>query len=264
MPRALRIVLVGVNYLAFGGFGAVLAYILLPLRLLGIRDPRARTLAAQDLIHVWMRRYFVFTRALGIVRPTYPPPLALGAGSGPVVIIANHPSLLDVVFVMGAIPRVTSVAKEAWMRSPLVGRMLRACGHIAGPRGKTAADGAITLDRMIEGLRAGNTLLVFPEGTRSPQGGLWPFQRGAFEAAVRTGSPIVQCVIEVDPPMLRKEQPWYDVADRMIEYRMHMLPTITPDAFGASAKALAAAAEARYRDALGLAPAAPRAAVAPP
>lgn len=244
--------LVGVNYLAFGGFGAVLAYILLPLRLLGIRDPRARTLAAQDLMHVWMRRYFVFARALGVVRSTYPPPLSLGPGDGPAVIIANHPSLLDVVFVMGAIPRVTSVAKNSWMRSPLVGRMLRACGHISGPRGNTAADGAITLERMIEGLRAGNTLLVFPEGTRSPKGGLWPFQRGAFEAAVRTRSPIVQCVLDVDPPMLRKDQPWYDVADRIIEYRMQVLPMITPDALGTSSKALAAATEARYREALGL------------
>lgn len=260
MPRALRVVLVGVNYLAFGGFGAVLAYLLLPLRLLGIRDPHARILAAQDLMHVWMRRYFRFTHALGIVRPTYPPPVAMRPGAA--VIIANHPSLLDVVFIMGAIPRVTSVAKEAWMRSPLVGRMLRACGHIAGPHGKTAADGAITLERMIEGLRAGHTLLVFPEGTRSPKGGLWPFQRGAFEAAVRTGSPIVQCVIDVEPPMLRKEQAWYDVADRIIEYRMRVLPTLDPAAFGRSSKTLAAAVEARYRDALGLAPSTTRDTVA--
>lgn len=258
MPRWFRILVVGLCYVVFGGFGAVIAYVLLPLRVLGVRDPEARAQAAQDLLHVWSRRYFAFICRVGIAKPEYPAPIDLPTGGG-AVIIANHPSLLDVVFVMGAIPRLTYVAKESWMTSPLVGRLLRTCGHIASPRGKTPADGAIALDRMIQALRAGRTLLVFPEGTRSPRHGMWPFQRGAFEAAVRAGAPIVPCVIEVEPPMLRKEQPWYDVADRTIDYRMRALPTVLPGTFEGSTKAMVAALEARIRGELGLAdaPAAP-------
>lgn len=252
MPRWFRVLVVGLCYVVFGGFGAVIAYVLLPLRVLGVREPEARAQAAQDLLHVWSRRYFAFIRLVGIAKPEYPAPIELPAGGG-AVIIANHPSLLDVVFVMGAIPRLTYVAKESWMTSPLVGRLLRTCGHIASPRGKTPADGAIALDRMIQALRAGRTLLVFPEGTRSPRHGMWPFQRGAFEAAVRAGAPIVPCVIEVEPPMLRKEQPWYDVADRTIDYRMRALPTVLPGTFEGSTKAMVAALEARIRGELGLA-----------
>jgi 1-acyl-sn-glycerol-3-phosphate acyltransferase len=251
MPRWFRVVVTGLCYLVFGGFGAVIAYILLPLRVLGVRDPEARALAAQDLLHVWSRRYFGFLRVVGVANPEYPAPLELPTGRGAVV-IANHPSLLDVVFVMGAIPRLTYVAKESWMTSPLVGRLLRTCGHIAAPRGKTPADGAIALERMILALNAGRTLLVFPEGTRSPRRGMWRFQRGAFEAALRAGAPIVPCVIEVEPPMLRKDQPWYDVPDRAIDYRMRALPRVEPEALARSAKSVVAQLEARIRGELGL------------
>lgn len=252
MPRPLRILVVALSYLVFGGFGAVIAYVLLPLRVLGVRDPEARMAAAQDLLHVWSRRYFAFVGALGITRAIYPAPGALPMPGHAAVIIANHPSLLDVVFIMAAIPRVTYIAKESWMTSPLVGRLLRTCGHIGAPRGKTPADGAIALERMIAALGAGRALLVFPEGTRSPQRGMWPFQRGAFEAAVRARAPIVRCVIDVDPPVLRKDQPWYDVADRTIEFRMRTLPVVDVEALGTDAKALTRAVEAEYRAVLGL------------
>lgn len=250
MPRPVRVVLVGFCYLMFGVMGVVLAYVLLPLRLLGIKGTEERAAAAQDLLYVWSRRYFVLTRVLGIVRPHYPEhgsgALALPEHGRSAVIIANHPSLLDVVFAMGSMPRLTYVAKASWMASPLVGRMLRACGHIGSPRGKTPADGAIALQRMIDALEKGRTLLVFPEGTRSPRRGMWPFHRGAFEAAIRTKSPIMQYVLEVDPPTLRKEQPWYDVADRCIEYRMRALETIDTTEIRGGGKALVRETEARY------------------
>jgi 1-acyl-sn-glycerol-3-phosphate acyltransferase len=251
MPRPLRVVLVGFCYLMFGVTGVLLAYVLLPLRLLGIKGTEERAAAAQDLLYVWSRRYFLLTRALGIVRPHYPVALPLPERGRSAVIIANHPSLLDVVFAMGSMPRLTYVAKASWMSSPLVGRMLRACGHIGSPRVKTPADGAIALQRMIEALEKGRTLLVFPEGTRSPRRGMWPFHRGAFEAAIRTKSPIMQYVLEVDPPMLRKEQPWYDVADRCIEYRMRALETLDTTEIR-SGKALLREIEARYLRELGL------------
>jgi len=252
MTRAFRTVVVGICYLVFGGFGAVIAYVLLPLRTMGVRDPEARVLAAQDLLHTWSRRYLAFTRLVGIIHPHYPTQLALPEPGEPAVVVANHPSLLDVVFIMGVIPRLTYVAKQAWMTSPLVGRLLNACGHIAAPCGKTPADGAIALERMIDALRAGRTLLVFPEGTRSPRHGLWPMHRGAFEAAVRTGAPIMPYVMEVEPAMLRKGQPWHDISDRPIEYRMRALEPIVPERGAGGTKALVAALEARYRRELGL------------
>jgi 1-acyl-sn-glycerol-3-phosphate acyltransferase len=253
MPRPIRIIVVGVCYLVFGGFGFVLAYLVMPWSLRGVKGREARIERAQEVMHRWTRWYFRLLQRFGVARPEYPITPELLAKPGGVVVIANHPSLLDIVFIMGALPRITYVAKESWITSPLMGRMLRAAGHIGAPRGKTPADGAIALERMMDALRAGRALLVFPEGTRSPKRGLWPFHRGAFEAAIRTGVPILPCVLDVDPPMLRKGQPWYDVPRRPMDYRMRVLPLIEPAHFPARGKALVERVEAMYRDALGIA-----------
>lgn len=253
MPRPLRIVLVGFCYLVFGGVGFALAYFIMPWALRGVKDREERIVKAQFVMHDWTRWYFRMLERFGVARPDYPITPELLAHPGGVVVIANHPSLLDIVFIMGALPRITYVAKESWLTSPLMGRMLRTAGHIGAPRGKTPADGAIALERMMDALRAGRALLVFPEGTRSPKHGLWSFHRGAFEAALRTGAPILPCLLDVDPPMLRKHQAWYDVADRIIDYRMRVLPVIEPSTFPPRGKALVERVEAMYRQELGLA-----------
>jgi 1-acyl-sn-glycerol-3-phosphate acyltransferase len=253
MPYPIRILVVGLCYLVFGGIGFVLAYIIMPWSLRGVKGREARIERAQAVMHRWTRWYFRLMQRLDVARPDYPITPELLSKPGGVVVIANHPSLLDIVFIMGALPRITYVAKESWITSPLMGRMLRAAGHIGAPRGKTPADGAIALERMMDALRAGRALLVFPEGTRSPKHGLWPFHRGAFEAAMRTGVPILPCVLDVDPPMLRKGQPWYDVAPRAMDYRMRVLPLIEPSQFPARSKVLVERVEAMYRDALGIA-----------
>ena len=59
---------------------------------------------------------------------------------------------------------------------------------------------------------------MFPEGTRSPPQGLWPFRRGAAHVALRSGVDLELVTIRCDPPALMKGQPWWDVPDRRIEY----------------------------------------------
>jgi len=244
------VLIVGSLYVSFGFFGLLLTFVVMPVSLLGIRDPEARIAKGQEVLHRWSRFFFRWVRVLGVGRATWPEcPAELVRGEAAVV-IANHPSLLDVVFLMGALPRVTYVAKESWVNGPL-GSMLRACGHIGVPKGKTPADGAIALRTMMDALAAGRALLVFPEGTRSPMHDLGKFHRGAFEAALRMRVPIVRCLLRVEPSMLRKNQPWYDVADRRVEFDMETLPTIRPSEFPRKGRELAAAVELEYRHALG-------------
>jgi 1-acyl-sn-glycerol-3-phosphate acyltransferase len=238
-------------YVLFGVFGLVLTFVLVPLALVGVNDREVRIAIGQDMLHRWSRRYFEWMRMFHIVRPQWPQvPAALAQGR-PAVVVANHPSLLDVVFLMGALPRITYVAKESWVNGPL-GSMLRACGHIGLPAARSPADGAIALQRMMDALVAGRMLLVFPEGTRSPLHGLHPFQRGAFEVALRVRVPIVRLVLRVEPSMLRKHQPWYEVARSIVEFSMEELPTIEPETIPKRGRELVALVEGDYRQALGL------------
>lgn len=252
MPRPLRILAVGSAYLVFSLFGAAIAHVLIPIALIGIRDPEARVAKAQETLRKWARRYVRFTRMIGVVEVHFPPiPETLQRGE-PAVVIANHPSLLDVIFIVASFPRLTYVAKASWFRSPFVGSMLRACDHIPGPDDDTPAAGAKTLERMLECLRKGRSILVFPEGSRSPRRGLLPFARGAFEAAARAAVPLVPCIVRVDPPVLRKDQAWYDVAHKIIEYEMRILPPLHPGTTGDSPKSMAKHMRRVYLQELGL------------
>jgi len=130
----------------------------------------------------------------------------VAAVEGPAVLVANHPSLLDVTGIIARMPHTCCVVKSSLARSPLVGRLLRALGHIE------AGDGSLTAGlEVLETLRArldeGYAVLVFPEGTRSPPGGLHRFRRGAFAAAKRAGVPVVPLFLRCDPPALGKATP---------------------------------------------------------
>jgi 1-acyl-sn-glycerol-3-phosphate acyltransferase len=171
------------------------------------------------------------------------------------VIVANHPSLLDIIMLLAAVPNITFLAKASWFSSPFIGPLLRFGHHIAGPEGGSDAspmDGAMVLDRILTQLRAGYPVMLFPEGTRSPANGLGPFKRGAFEAAVRAGVPLCCLRVRVDPPVLLKGQPWWKVPKRRISFEVSMLQTIAPEAFGDSARRLCGDVRHAYLHALEL------------
>jgi 1-acyl-sn-glycerol-3-phosphate acyltransferase len=110
----------------------------------------------------------------------------------PSVVVANHQSWFDVFVLVAALPgRVRFVAKKELGRIPIFGHAWRACGHISIDREdrKSAIE---SLDRAAERVRAESlTMTLFPEGTRSPDGRLQDFKKGAFVLAMKTGLPIV-------------------------------------------------------------------------
>ena len=125
---------------------------------------------------------------------------------GAFVVVANHPSLLDVTAIIARMPHVCCVVKSGLVKSPLVGRLLRSCGHVAAGDGSLMS-GVGVLDAVRERLQEGFPVLIFPEGTRSPLGGLHRLRRGAFEVAKRANVPVVPVFLRCDPPALGKGTP---------------------------------------------------------
>jgi 1-acyl-sn-glycerol-3-phosphate acyltransferase len=125
---------------------------------------------------------------------------------GPCVLVANHPSLLDVTAIISRMPHACCVVKRGLVQSPLVGRLLRACGHVSAGDGSLMGSAGV-LDAVRQRLQEGFPVLIFPEGTRSPQNGLHRFRRGAFEIAQRANVPLVPLFLRCDPPALGKGTP---------------------------------------------------------
>ena len=112
--------------------------------------------------------------------------------SQPAVVVANHQSWFDVFTLAAYLPgRVRFVAKEELSRIPVFGRAWRICGHISIDRSdrRRAIE---SLDRAAERVREESlTMTLFPEGTRSPDGRLYAFKKGAFILAIKTRVPVV-------------------------------------------------------------------------
>src|SRR5271169_5708133 len=96
---------------------------------------------------------------------------------------ANHTSSADAPAVVGAIPRrIAILLKESLFKYPIVGQAFLLARFI--PVDRKARDSALeSLEKAIESLRAGQSFLIYPEGTRSPDGRLQDFKKGAVVMA---------------------------------------------------------------------------------
>ena len=107
------------------------------------------------------------------------------------VFAANHMSALDILVLLGFLPvQFRWIAKEELFRIPFFGRSMRAIGYIPVNR-DNPRDGLRSLKEAARRIRAGASVIIFPEGTRSEDGRIGEFKRGGFTLAVLAGRPIV-------------------------------------------------------------------------
>ncbi len=107
------------------------------------------------------------------------------------VYMANHSSLIDTPALFAYLPyQFRIMAKKHLFYVPFMGWHLWTAGNFAIDQ-SDARKTAKSLKRVIEGIRGGKSLAVFPEGTRSPDGRLQEFKQGTFKIAMRAGVPIV-------------------------------------------------------------------------
>jgi 1-acyl-sn-glycerol-3-phosphate acyltransferase len=113
--------------------------------------------------------------------------------TGPVIVAANHRSMLDVPLLVLACPRpVTFMAKQELFRGPLLGWVFHVLGGF--PVRRDIAD-VRAMDTGLAVLQKGDVLGLYPEGRRSKSGEMLPFLKGAAWLALKVGAPIVPCGI---------------------------------------------------------------------
>ena len=120
---------------------------------------------------------------------------ALDAGR-PAIYMANHQSLFDIPLMFVTLPgQARMLAKHSLFRIPLFGWSIRLGGFISIDR-TDRSRAKQSFDAAVARLQSGTSALVFPEGTRSLDGRLAPFQRGGLLLALKSGLPIVPVGIE--------------------------------------------------------------------
>jgi len=242
--RAMRTVAVGSAFAGFWVGGVLLSAIVLPIVAVVAKDPLR---ACQRLLRASFRLFHGYMRFLRLFDAK---PIALTGLATPSVIVANHTTLVDVTAILSQVPDVCCVSKHAYTGSWFIGRLLRLCGFLGA--GSTMTEQAAMLAEARERLAQGFHVLVFPEGTRSPERSLLPFRRGAFEIACQANVPVVPLVLRCDPSALRSGQRFWQQPDVCADLEIDVDPPILPADFQNKSRAMRQNVEAYYRSRLGL------------
>ena len=151
------------------------------------------------------------------------------------IIVANHPSLLDVIYTFALVRNADCIIRAGLRNSPVAG-IVRPL-YIANDN-----DFDVMVAACEKSLKSGDNLIIFPEGTRTPRHGINPYKKGAARIALRTGCNIQPLHIAGgDKYGLGKHDPWYKVhPTHRYHYKFTVLPQITMDKYKDLEPAIAA------------------------
>ncbi len=211
------------DYLYIGRFWGALALAALPVLAVMLTLPgleRRRRLA-----RTWARW---LTTSMGMpVRVTGLENLSPGLtrGTEPCLFASNHVSYLDAFILTAALPPTAGfVAKNELKGSDLAHRFLRRLGAMFVER-FDASQGEGEVRKVADAVTAGESFVIFPEGTFDRIPGLRPFRMGTFVVAARTGAPVVPVVIRGGRTKLRGDD-WFP---RRGGIEVEVAPPVRPD-----------------------------------
>lgn len=110
------------------------------------------------------------------------------------IFVTNHASMADIAAMLLTFPRTRIMFKKELSYVPIWGWALRWGFHIMVDRARPG-EAMKSIERAAAAIRTGGSVLLFAEGTRSPDGKLQPFKRGAFALAAKSGVPIIPVTI---------------------------------------------------------------------
>lgn len=223
LGRLWRVFATGLSFALFGIGGLLLRVLVFPLLSLCVRAPCARQHAARTAVRLSFRAFVGVMRGLGVLRYEVHGLDKLDRAGQ--LILANHPTLIDTVFLIAFVRNADCIVKGALSNNPFMRGPIRAAGYICNDRGPELVEDCIA------SLRAGGNLIVFPEGTRTPPGGAATLKRGAANIAVRGMRAVTPVVIQCDPPTLGKGDKWWHVPPRQAAFRIEVKDDIAVEVF---------------------------------
>lgn len=208
ISRAWRIPATGFCFAMFGLGGLLLTLLAFPILRLFVRNPDTRRRRAQRMVSLTFYGFVALMRGVGVMTWQVQGRERLARPGH--MIIANHPTIIDVVMLIALMPEVDCIVGRQYFQNPFTGGPVRAAGYINN------ADGPELVEKCRASLQQGRCLLVFPEGTRTVPGKPLLFRRGSASIALHARANIVPVTILVSESTLTKSDRWYHVPRRKL------------------------------------------------
>lgn len=220
-----RVLGTGFCFSVFGLGGLALRLFVFPLLNLFVRVNEQRIRWARQVVRYSFIAFIWLMRAFGIFRFTSSGLERLNRKG--MLIVANHPTLIDTIFLMALVEHADCVVKNDLWRNPFTRGPIRAAGYISN----ASSEGLI--EDCIASLLDGGNLIIFPEGTRTPASGSISLKRGVANVAVRGRRNLTPVIIRCEPRILGKNTKWWRVPIGCVNFHIEVhedidvLPFIT-------------------------------------
>jgi 1-acyl-sn-glycerol-3-phosphate acyltransferase len=141
------------------------------------------------------------------------------------LVIANHPTLVDIVFLISRIKQANCIVKAKLWHNPFMRGPILNAGYISN------GDPEQMIAECVAWLQSGGSMVIFPEGTRSVPGKPCYFQRGTAAIALQAKATVTPVTLSCDPGTLTKAEPWHQIPDRRFHLVMQVGEDIALDDF---------------------------------
>lgn len=193
----------------------------IPIVIFGLNKFKFIQNFARDTVWLSWKIFIEITRLFGYL--DYKFEIKTTLGNSAQMIIANHPSLLDVVFLISKVRRANCVVKGELGKNIFLFAAIKACNYIPNTQNEEL------LQKAVDALKNGESLIIFPEGTRTKDEIV--FHKAAAYIAVKGSKKIVAIAINMYPRSLRKKEPWYKTPDVVIKYEFKELFSLNLEDF---------------------------------
>jgi 1-acyl-sn-glycerol-3-phosphate acyltransferase len=211
-----RVAATGFAFAALGLGALFVALMIVPVVTIGTHDRLVRARRAQHFVRASFRFYIQILQLLGVIRLSIVGIDRLGGARG-TLIVANHPTLLDVVLIMALVPNAQCVVKHQLAKNPFLAPIVKAAGYILND-----IDAEALIERCRQTLDQGSNLIIFPEGTRSRPGSPIRLQRGFAHIATSARVDLQLITITCTPITLTKGSPWYAIPERRAHFQVEI------------------------------------------
>ncbi len=201
------------SFFIFGLGGILLPLIAVPILFLIPGSSLQREQRAQQVIHRSFRFYIGMMKSLGVISYQLEGVERLRSAQ---LILANHPSLIDVIFLIALVPNANCVVKGRLVRNPFTRGPIKTAGYIINDNSNDVISAAS--DAFVKG----HALIIFPEGTRTTPGQSVSLKRGAANVAIRAEADITPVIIGCTPTTLTKQDRWYQVPSRKVHFHIRV------------------------------------------